>query len=225
MPAPRLFLAAGCMLLALSACQSVPAGAEGPGTHYRVARSHDGFNGTQSLRFGRYRVDMRFDASSLAKDNLKRGLIGGLLGCDTSGCGLPRGPQSMPLDFRFAGPVGEADGLCRAEAPGMRCALGETRMQFEDAGFGLGHWRAQTAFGELRVVAQDVEAHGQRRIEWRVLDRNDQALAVVSDTIGSNEERSPSFSVWLADGHPDDHQPLAQVVATVLAYAWHASGG
>ncbi len=225
MPAPRLFLAAGCMLLALSACQSVPAGAEGPGAHYRVARSHDGFNGTQSLRFGPYRVDMRFDASSLAKDNLKRGLIGGLLGCDTSGCGLPRGPQSMPLDFRFAGPVGEADGRCRAAAPGMRCALGETRMQFEDAGFGLGHWRAQTAFGELRVVAQDVEAHGQRRIEWRVLDRNDQALAVVSDTIGSNEERSPSFSVWLADGHPDDHQPLAQVVATVLAYAWHASGG
>lgn len=209
------------LAMVLAGCSTSPAGVDGPGRTYSVSRSHNGFTGTQALRFGAYRVDMRFDAGDLAKNNLKRGLLSALLGCNTSGCGTPRSPQAMPLDFTFSGPAGAANGNCRAVADGMQCELGEVRMHFEHVAFGMGAWSAQTAFGPLRIESRDVAEGDRREIEWRVFDRHDSVLALVSDVLPADGE--PAFRVWIADGHPEDHQMLAQVVSTLLAYAWHAS--
>lgn len=210
------------LVMALAGCSTTPAGVDGPGRSYNVARSHNGFTGTQALRFGPYRVDMRFDAGALAKGNLKRGLVGALLGCDAPGCGAPRSPQAMALDFVFTGPAGVDDGQCRTTSDGMQCDLGGVRMRFDQLASGFGAWSAETAFGRLRIESRDIEDGGRRVIQWRVFDRNESVLALVSDEMRPGDE--PAFQVWIADGHPDDHQALAEVVATLLAHAWHATG-
>lgn len=209
------------LVLALAGCSTTPAGVDGPGRTYSVSRSHNGFSGTQALRFGAYRVDMRFDAGNLAKRNIKRGLLGAVLVCDAPGCGTPRSPQAMPLDFVFTGPAGTNNGQCRATADGMQCTLGDVRMRFEQVALGFGAWSAETAFGPLRIESRDVEEGGRRVIEWRVFDRNDSVLALVTDVLPAGGE--PDFRAWIADGHPDDQQALAEVVGTLLAYAWHTS--
>ena len=50
--------------LSLAGCSTTPIGVDGPGSTYSVSRSHYGFTGTQALRFGAYRVEMRFDGRS-----------------------------------------------------------------------------------------------------------------------------------------------------------------
>lgn len=210
----------------LTGCMSTPAGTSGPGQHYTVRSSHNGFNGTQTMRFGPYRVGMRFDASELAQRNTLRGVLGALLGCSRPGCGLPRSPQAMPLSFSFAGPAGSADGECLPDAQGMQCDIGGLRMRFDQVAMGFGLWSAQTPFGPLQVESKDLHEFGERRIEWRVVDQKGVTLAVIGDVLqtdGTSGDREPSFSVWMADGHPSDHQALAKIVGTLLAYAWHAT--
>ena len=209
--------------LFLASCQTTPDGATGPGRTLGVAYSHNGFNGTQALRFGPYRVEMTFDAGALAKRNLTRGLLSSVVGCREPGCGLPRSPRDMPLAFVFNGPAGANDGRCMPDGDGMQCALGETKARFDPRALGLGAWRADSPFGPLRIEWRDIDNDQGRHIEWRIIDRSEQVLAVVSDNIAPDDAREPSFGVWLADGHPDDHQALAEVVAIVLAYAWHST--
>ncbi len=215
---------ATAVAMMLAGCQSTPEGARGPGEYYAVARSYNGFAGTQQLRFGAYRIAMRFDARAQAKSEFKRGLLGDVLGCSNSGCGLPRSPASMPLEFGFTGPAGTQEGRCAQDGHAFRCTLGDVRMQLSAIAGGFGAWDAATPFGPLRVESRDIDNELGRRIEWRVIDRNAQALAVVADSIDENSHREPSFSVWLADGHPEDQQALAMVAGTLLAYAWHSSG-
>lgn len=217
-----IFLTAG--LIALTGCQTTPSGATGPGKFYAVQSSHNGFAGTQQLRFGPYRVDTRFEAGPLASSNVKRGLLGALLGCKNDGCGMPRSPVEMPLDFTFSGPEGVSKGHCAPRGDTFQCDLDEVRMQFESVIGALGYWTAQTPFGPLRIESRDIADQAERRIEWRVIDGNQQTLSMISDTLQKGDSPRPSFSIWIAEGHPDDHQALAKVTATLLAYAWHASG-
>jgi len=219
-----LRLAAAILAVAvLSGCgtwsEALPPG----GTSWAVSHSYNRLSGRETVSFGPYKAQLQVDRHLSRRNLLVDTLVSALTRCKPENCQFETSPAARPFTMTLEGGEATTQGDCVAEAPGLVCRIGATRLEYHDT-LERGWWTAATPFGDLRIEpkANSFPDTGHRQYpDWRIYDGGRQYVGRIYDAGGYGEgaDYYPDYQVWLAEAPTAQQHELSQIAAILASTA------